>query len=148
MFARDIPGILCGCMLGCIFLAGCRDAPPPQLEAVQGTLLDENDRPLANYGIVLHSLVSGSMRNGQADAQGKVTLKCRKGKYKVTLNLPPKAPPPPPDKTDDKKNDKKMNQIETVEHPYPQYRNADSTPWTLDVPEGGLPGFVLKIKSD
>ncbi len=145
MFSKDMRGTLTALAL-CFMLAGCHEAPPPQLESVQGTLLDENDRPLANFGIVAHSLASGGMRTTQADAQGKISLKCQKGKYKVTLTLPPKTPPPP-DIIDNKK-DSKMNVFDAVEHPYPRYQNSESTPWTLEVPEGGLQGIVLKIKND
>lgn len=139
---------LCLTLLLASYFVGCQSAKVPDLVPIKGTLFYESGTPLANFGVVLVD-EQGSFRQGFTDANGVLTLECAKGRYKVTLGDSLQRPPPTPIKDDDPNKGKPKEMIisDPVEHPYPRYRSVETTPWTIDVPEGGLQGFTLKMKN-
>jgi hypothetical protein len=124
-------------------LGGCSARPTqaPPRETVEGQVVARG-RPLPFVLVSLHpeDIADPERYDGAADQDGSFTLQCPKGSYKLTINpLPAGAA-----------GDPGAGALAGADGGGPAaiphaYRNRDSTPISIDVPEGGKKGVKLDL---
>jgi hypothetical protein len=128
-------------LLACAFL-GCKEAPPVPV-VIKGKAQYDDGKPVAEMILTFHPQDESNKNTRPVqvtDKEGKFSVSCVKGRYKVTLAPMPKGTAgggpggyvPGPDYSSS------INSL---------YRDQERTPWLIDVPETGKDNIVLTLKA-
>jgi|SRR6516162_66736 len=123
---------------------GCKDKPPEPVP-VKGIVRYEDDKPVAEMILTFHPQ-DESNKNTRPEQvtnkEGKFSLMCVKGRYKITMVAPSKG------QTGGYAGGPGGGILPGFEFPdrIIIYKDAQKTPWLLDVPENGKEDVVLTVK--
>jgi hypothetical protein len=137
---------LAGLALAAVLVAsGCAGKPPPPpLVTVNGKLVHHNEPvPLVLLTFVPTDPGSGARPQAASQADGSFTVRCPRGGYKVTLAPVPQAGAAPPADGGPLADPGKPGRLRAIP---PAYRDPDSTPLRVDVPDAGKDGVVLEVQ--
>jgi hypothetical protein len=126
-----------------LILAGCGKDPEP-LVPVKGKVQDAAGKPVANVVLTFHpqeEVNKGKLASALADKEGRFSTECIRGRYKITVAVPPRqghadpsgGPVAAPPKSGGPSID-------------PSYRAPERTPLEVEVPAGGKEDVRLVVR--
>jgi hypothetical protein len=140
-----VPGWGWCASLAVLSLAGCAAEPEP-LVPVKGMLKDRAGRPLANVVVTFHPQdevnKKGKLAAAVSARDGGFSTECLRGRYKITLAVPPGLGQPDPGG-----GPAAAPSLTGAGTSIPQeYRDPKLTRLEVDVPAGGTEDLLLRLK--
>jgi hypothetical protein len=141
MAGKRAPGFVAACLLLGAGVCGCQNKPePPPLVPVKGKVIKAGDEALPWILVEFHpqDAAGGTPYRGGTDKDGRFTLSCPAGPYRVTLGALPSGSPAagPGAKT-------APGQAPAIPAPY---RFPGRTPLKVTVPADGTSDVVLEVR--